>query len=391
MGMLERLEKIIDNSGLEPALRKALGDCLAELAKRQASLEGELREAAVSERNAMSGFGQFRPVVKTALVDVKMVAGLEPWGYFNAYPLSAWEEEAPGDIFFLNVPYSELNAWLNRKFMGDDGLEYEFIPFYGYVENEKRLDYIWRLYSFDYPRPFSPWARRAVWPSFSRPARSLEEMNLAANGLDEILLRGMALVWNVETRPGEKTPERLLTIRDGEEAHKSRYAAMPGARRVWPLPLDICDGAIAPEEVDASLEGENMVLSSRRPLSLESLEIVFHDAALRPGLLPFTNKLEYRKSRLPASRGQFNRLFSDFSNEDFGAKQGCGEGKIVIRYEKGHRLGGDLENSMRFGEALDVHFYCKNAGLANFLEDYANWALSELERRYPAFVWRGKM
>lgn len=405
--MKDALEKIIAGSSLDAKLRRVLSESLGALAERQMALEKELRDAIDVERSSEEWRIVYDPRVKTALVDTSRRDELSAWGFFDASQFASDSQQTADphpQIYFLNVPYAELNPILQTKFKAGNGIEYEFVPFYGYIENEKKLELLWRIYGFEMPLPFSPWARRAVSVRFCQPFRDEPDLNLSENGLENILLKDKALVWNVKMYKDQKaaqydiikgvapaqSPDLRVICRGGSEAYRYRYTAHDGDLELWPLPQDISDGSLSPEAVDAVITDTNVILTSGQKFSsLDCEKIAFHSTGTPKDIVLLENKVENRLVKEPATKGEFNRLLASFSTKDFAASFSSTREKEVRRYEKGHRPVRYGEYLPRHGEPFDVFFVCKNPDNALFLEDYANWILEELERRFPIFYWRG--
>ena len=405
--MKDALEKIIAGSSLDAKLRRVLSESLGALAERQMELEKELRGIVEGERSSKEICTAYNANVKTALVDTSLLRELSAWGFFDASPFATDNPEAAdlhSKIYFLKVPYAKLNQILQTKFKAAGGIEYELVPFYGFVENEGKLELLWRLYGFGTPRPFSPWARRAVSVRFCQPFREEPDLNLSENGLENILLKDKALVWNVKNFKDQRVaqsdtikdnapaqaPELRLISRGGEEAYRYRYTAHDGDLGLWPLPQDISDGTLAPEAVDAVITEADVILTSKQKFSSLACEkIAFYPTGEPKDIVLLENKIEKWLLKTPATRGEFNRLLASFSTKEFAASFSIPGEKEVRRYEKGHRTTRNGEHLPRHGEPFDVTFVCKNPDSAIFLEDYANCILEELERRFPIFYWRG--
>lgn len=405
--MKDALEKIIAGSSLDAKLRRVLSESLGALAERQMALEKELRGAIEVERSSEERLSVYDAHIKTALVDTSRICELSAWGFFDASPFAMDGPEAADlhpKIYFLKVPYADLNPILQTKFKATGGIEYELVPFYGYVENEEKLELLWRIYGFETPRPFSPWARRAVSVRFCQPFREEPDLNLSENGLENILLKDKALVWNVKIFKDQRVaqsdtikdnapaqaPELRLISRGGEEAYRYRYTAHDGDLGLWPLPQDISEGSLSPEVVDAVITDADVILTSKQKFSSLACEkIAFYPTGEPKDIVLLENKIEKWLLKTPATRGEFNRLLASFSTKEFAASFSSPGEKEVRRYEKGHRTTGNREHLPRHGEPFDVIFVCKNPDSAIFLEDYANWVLEELERRFPIFYWRG--
>lgn len=406
--MKDALEKIIAGSSLDAKLRRVLSESLGALAQRQMALEKELQGAIEVERFSEERRRVYDAHIKTALVDTSRLCELSAWDFFDASPFAVDSPE-PADlhpkIYFLKVPYTELNPILQTKFKAAGGIEYELVPFYGYVENEEKLELLWRIYGFETPRVFSPWARRAVSVRFCQPFWDEPNLNLSENGLENILLKDKALVWNVkmfknqrvaqsdiikDNAPEQSSTELRIISRGGEEAYRYRYTAHDGDLELWPLPQDISDGSLFPEAVDAIITDADVILTSKQKFSSPACEkIAFYSTGEPKDIVLLENKVEKWLLKEPATRGEFNRLLASFSTKEFGASfSGSGE-KEVRRYEKGHRTAYSGDHLPRHGEPFDVFFVCKNPDSAIFLEDYANWVLEELERLFPIFCWRG--
>lgn len=391
--MKDALERIIADTALDPKLRRVLSESLGALAERQMALEKELRATVTEERASCEQCSTYDAHVKTMLVDAKRMAQLSAWGFFDAspFPISATTvDNISSKIFFLNVSYSDFSTILQTKYKAEDGIEYELIPFYGYVENEDKLELLWRLYGFETPHPFSPWARRAVTVRFCQSFRDEPDLNLAENNLESILLMDKALAWNVEILKDQQAAQSAIVSRGGGEAYRYRYTARNGDLALWPLPLDIAAGALSPESVDVILTDENVILTSHQKFSSPACEkIEFHSADEPKDLLLFENRCERWDYKTPTTRGEFNRLLASLSTKDFIASFSGSRDKEVRRYEKGHRCKRNRDQLPMHGEPLDIFFVCKNPTSAFFLEDYANWILAELEQRFPIFSWRG--
>lgn len=396
----DELENIIAAASLDPKLHRALSETLGALADRQMALEKDLWTAINIEQATAARQDLSDTQITTGLVDAQRLAELSAWGLFDA---AAGYVPLPAKICFLAVPYDELNIIFQSRYKAANGAEYQLSPWYGYVENEEKLDLLWRLYGFKTPRPFSPWARRAVRIRFCQPVEDKPDLNLAQNGLDDILLRDKALVWNVDIQNAQKAaqsniikdttqlPQLRVACRGVVGAYRYYYTARDGDQTLWPLPQDIADGTIPPEAVDAAITDETIILTSASKFStLSCAKVAIHAPSTLRDFVPLAIRFDDKwRFREPVTRGEFNRLLAALSTKDFTASFSGSGKRNVRRYEKGHRIARFRNTLPHRGDPLDVFFECSNAGKAIFLEDYANWILEELEQRFPVFYWRG--
>lgn len=401
--MKDQIKKILANADLEPTLKVALEDSLTALAEHQQKVTRELEEAFLRQNETDKEISAFDGRIITALVDRDQVKDLSAYGFFEV-PASTELEDQPipkdhqhislTDIYFLNTSYEEMEDLCNQKFKGKSAnciFEYELCPFYGYVNAEKSLDTLWKLYGFTGMRPWSPWARRAVQVHILAPYTDNMNLELKTNGLDGKLLTNKELVWNVDIREDEKV-SALDTIspRGDEKVYKYTYTAYDGPLRLWSIPLDVLQGKLAPEEVDVTL-AKDITLSTRKAFdSTSCIKYGLHEEARSPGQTAFNNKVDKSVNILPRSKGEFNRLLASFAKDGYSCRLAEEPGKKITRYATFHKTGdrNRLILTQERKNPVDIQFYSKDKEDL-FLTDYANWVLEELERRLPMYLWAG--
>lgn len=395
----DELEKILASSQLEPALKKALHGTLAAIAERQDMLTAELKNALGMERQAVDNISNRSFPVFTALADNSSLDELAPYGWYAvgnmAAPFSANVEDVFRQIFFLAVPYEKFTPLCEKRFKGKSAagqFEYEFYPFFGYVEAEKQLDLLWRLYGVKTPAIWSPWSRRAAGLRIYGEPSGKIDLCFAENGLLNIPLADKTVVWNLEWRVGEDASGREKIAPRGENiVWRNYYTTQDDDIQLWPLPHAVINGEVEPEEIDVLATGEQMILScGKKFASLACDKIAFH-APADPKMRIFANEIGQGAPESPVSRGQFNRLLAAFSKDGYGCRIAQNNhGNVVARYQTAHRTGpvDRLTLLRNQDDVVDIEFYCERTPDI-FLGDYANWVLGELERRFPLFSFRG--
>lgn len=269
------LERILERSALDPELRKALGVSLKAIAERQDALGRAMQEKLARERAGLEAARRREIRVTTALAEISRLPELKAYGFFEI-PIPKDETRYFANIsspLFLKTGYAESRRLCQSGFTGSSGgspVEYELRPFYGYADAERLLDLLWRIYGFSSPRPWSPWARRAVylWPVGATTPRAPDEtldMRLVENDLVGKVLEGMTLVWNVEIKPGEKAATKRIRPDAVGKRYSYYYAAKDLDDELWALPKDVETGRVAPE---TSILRSSMILYYwRRPKS----------------------------------------------------------------------------------------------------------------------------
>lgn len=397
-GMIAGVESMLARVNLEPALKKALRDSLGALAGRQDRLIAELREAIAAELDAREQAGRLAFPIYSFLADKDHLAGLELNGFY-AVPAG---ELAGGPVFFLSVPYEEFSGCCSRRYearSSDGPVEYELCPYYGFMEAERQLDLLWRLYGISSMRPFAPWLRRAVSVRILGKYSEALDLCLEKNGLKDKLLINRAPVWNVEIRTVEKASgSERVAPRGGGQIWRYYYTARDGGKELWALPEDVIEGKLDPEELDVHAIGEDIILASgKRLIPGDCRKFIIHrDAQCDTPV--FANGCAACLTSLPVTRGQFNRFLAGFATGPYSCRMApdgaqAANDRIITRYAAGHRNGPRarqllLGRNPQGPEVMDIEFLSQD-GDDIFLGDYANYVLEDMERRMPLFSWRG--
>lgn len=397
----DNLEKLLYGANLDAKLRKALSQCLNELAEYQENLASELRARISTEHQE-----KHDNIEVVSFLDDCAENNLRENAYhgFFKYPVFKYcpernyvpdphNPEAPR-IYFLKTTYDKALELLRQNFIGKWGghtVTYALAPWLDGIEVEKELDLLWRLYGIKSMRPFLPWLRRAVYIRTSEPELDL---CLAENGLEDILLADKSLFWNVEFGEEEPVSAYKIVPRDGKTVYRYVYSSCDGDLMLWPLPNEIRNGAIEPEAVDVEEHADKAILSSRTKWKTDScIKLAFHEPeGLHLQQDSFSNHIKSLPDFMPKSRGDFNRILSGLRIGSYHCELAEDSGTIITRYQSFHQ---SRDRSSQLVMALaqnpvTVHFYGKNEGDDLFLTDYANWVLEELERMLPMFSWRGE-
>lgn len=376
--MERKVREIIAKSNLDPHLRKALQESFSALVERQQSFETSLGQLLKEE------LGRYEaPEIISGLIPRSKLRDYSAQGLFAV-------AETGKRLLYLRVPYERMVALCEKEYQGSlkgSQVSYRLVPWFGNIDAERDLNRLWQLYGFGGLPPFLPWARRCV--CIDADAAESFELCLSENGLADIALLDMVLVWNVESRRGE-LPSVRTAPRDTGQIYIYHYVGSHKGREIWILPRALISGAILPVEVDARRKGDEIIIQSAQPFIDDSfLKYSFY----QPSLLLNSMFHDWRKAesgadlRLPQSRADFNRLLSAYKTDGFSCKLAEAPGSPLPRYWSSHRwtdLRGQFPVSAA-ARAVDVEF----AGDSLFLADFANRVLEDLEKNCPYFRWRG--
>ena len=374
--MKNQIRNIIRESNLDPSIRELLQETFTALVGRQENLEKELRKVLGEKPEA-----ELPSSVSSGLVPTSSLPEWEARGFFEVDP------ESPEDVFFLKVPYGELSGLYERKLRGKkDGqtVTYQLVPYFGCIDVEKELRLVWQLYRFSSVPPFLPWARRSVRIISDVPG--LIDPDFAANGLEEKVLAGRRLVWNIERRAGEVLDTKIAP-RGLSEIHKYFYSSKHRNLELYILPFDLQSGRLDPAEVDVEKENGKTCLISRKPfLNLECFKFAIHPVKENLPEFAWPGCRAKFDAHTPQSRADFNRLLANYAMPGFSCHLANGNAKPLPRFIGPHRT----NKQDRLAEIISANarLEVEVQGEPLFLADYANLVLEELERTLPSWQWR---
>lgn len=394
------------------ALAQALENSLAELLDRSGEVLVRMLENLHNHESQGDANSLFEVAVVFAPRDRQRMLASRNFFSIPAVNDDAWDaqngpEGAPF-VFFLSCPYPEMEKYLHREFMGESAgqkFTYKLAPWFGYVRAERDLHEAAALYGVERPAIFSPWSRRAVTLEVSGqvPDLSRADLRLAENGLDSVLLTSHVLMWNVSSATVKRWDKSYQSPDGLESNYVYEYAVpenrdQPGREASFILPEYADLGNPLNLPLMATKNGRKIVIESQSELAQEFKVLEIHQPLLTE--LPddcqvFMNSCEtgtvLARPRLRTA-GDVNLVLSALKQGEFRCRfLGKSGGKPALaRYVTGHKYAAG--NAPKGLEEVQRQFPCRVAftGNAPFLEDYAEYALSFLGRRYPEFLWIGE-
>ncbi|MBR4904364.1 MAG: hypothetical protein IKZ53_06810 [Selenomonadaceae bacterium] len=274
--------------------------------------------------------------------------------------------------FFLLVPYEEFYSYLDKDFQGA-GFTYRLKPNYRFVEAEKKLNRVARLY--DVPlQIYSPYARRAVDICIFGEIKELD-FKLPENNLTGKLLMNKNLNWNAAID---------YIAWDSVSVNGKFYEYRCTAEDlsfVLPCADETLDDRLQIQRAD----GQIIFITPREfPLKkAERIEIFPAESKIASRIL---NKKRVR------TQGDIEFVLSGLARDGYSCRFGnFGDAKgNISRYSEEHKYFSRLdENLLRAKNRLPV-CTVKFKGAGIFLTDYANFVLKFLEENYPEFNWAGE-
>lgn len=337
---------------------------------------------------------------------------------FFPFPLlasSEWDgggETALMGPFFLNCSYPDMEKYLHKDYEGESGVgkfTYTLRPYFGFISAENELYEATRLYRVERPPIFSPWSRRAVTVNLRAgftPGAG-EDLLLKKNSLEGLLLGDHILMWNVSITTRTRWDNSYASP-DGNCVNYIYEYSLPPDKN---FPAHEA-GFVLPEYADLGnplnlplvtmKKGSHIVLESQSELarSFKVLDIyppnltdLPEDCQIFVNACDMDDLLAYPRPRTAAD---INLLLSALKQPGYEAFYQRKEEKPALkRYESGQRYGADRMRGELAFSASWRKFPCRVAFTAQeerkpFLEDYAEYVLSYLSRRYPEYLWTGE-
>lgn len=446
----DELQYIVERTELSPEWKELLNAAFQELSARNEKVWHEIRETVLREdlnlRAAWSGDWD----VVTALV---LIEKADDASGLLCRVIGTREEEDSdenllGDAlhidikgtYFLDCPYEEAAALCANERANDYPYEgrinvpgketsfrYRLAPYLRFIERERELFDMADLYGIAKPVLFSPYARRAVSIQISREDSALVDLlqdagiapyRFEENNLADKIKSDTVLMWNIQRKALSLPPYHL------EEGKDRSFFAPYGDCSIYRYEFsDVKDRAfICPVRTEQKhlisavkdTENKRITLITKKELSEDciSMRIVGNVESFEKyraedwGRTLFSNMdgerraFVFPKERL-RTQGDLERVLYALQMPAYGlscafVKNVCPAPKkdqnIIRRYAEQFAYGvTDVHREQQlYGRRRNLPYaYILFSGDAAFLNDYANFVLSFLERRYPDFQWLG--
>ena len=269
--------------------------------------------------------------------------------------------------FFLYVPYEEFYSYLNKDYCGA-GFTYQLKPNYRFVEAERKLNRVARLY--DVPlQIYSPYARRAVDICIFGAVQDFD-LRLTENNLAGKLLTNKKFYWNVEM-----DSVRWDSLNDDGKFYEYRCSADDSS---FVLP-----------------SSDNFTVHRKDGQIIFQTAQEFSDGkAERIKILPVKNKIAPRilsKKRL-RTQGDIEFVLSGLARENYSCRFGSfgAAAENICRYSAEHEYFSLADENLLRAKNRLPRCTIKFRGEKIFLNDYANFVLKFLTENYPEFNWAGE-
>lgn len=301
---------------------------------------------------------------------------------------------------FLKVPYEKFGEYLDRTYTGSVGgkeRRYTLRPEFHAVEAETLLRAVADLYDLPEPLLFSPWSRRAVSIRFEGdepfPAPGDSDLELAKNGLADVLLTDRVLMWNVGAsylpegaESSSVAPERDMVW------HTSFYTGLDDSVLILP---DLGDSGPDPASLRWARSQGRLEISApvELPRACWKIEITRPNTGLVPeeclfcGHEPDFPALE-RHGRL-RTRADIRHVLAALSHSGFRASPETEPGPVMARYRREHRYPAYDLNDRRDAARPRPTVYVRFEGDPLYLADHAEYTLHFLENSFPEILWKG--
>lgn len=404
------VKKIFSGLERETPTTMALEKALAELFRNNASV---VSAVASRLRKDMEGKKGGIPPIVTILAPETMTRELAKSG-FTPMPGSEaardpWHtplerDERPEDNVppgFLRCPFKDIAKYCHRPFRGQqDGgaFTYELVPAFSLLAVEKTLQEFGRLYRQETPLIFSPWSRRAVYIQYLNgfvPQKDTKpDLLLHENELENILLPGYTLFWNGLLTRGEDGPRQGSSPDGNRTFYTATYEDGIDAS-TFILPVNIHNQP--PDLLNISREPDRIRVESPVACGNIYYKLVinpFRADNLPEGMEWFANSCDAEivtSLQRPRTVGEIKRLLNALRQSGFSAeyKDIAGEVPSLTRYDKRRAYPVNLNERLLAAGKTRPRVNIAFGGGPLFLEDYAEYILNFLEKRYPEYEWKG--
>lgn len=233
--------------------RELLGAVFEELSREQESILAKIQE---NVRLELSRQRENRWDIVTALVDKEPPDKIRDKNYHEIVKIDPHKEhmvfeeldktQDPGNVYcagtgFLKCHYHEIGSYTDREYLAEITINqsrykvpYRLYRSYVFFPEEERLERTAAQYQISFPFLYSPMSRRAVLVKVDLGAWEVKESDRFAidfryrqNGLENIMIPGKTLVWNVSLLDKNQIP------RPGENTSKKVNAAFPGEYKIY--------------------------------------------------------------------------------------------------------------------------------------------------------------
>ena len=398
----ETLKKIFQRQGGGEELPPALWESLEAVYEHTLSVVGRIADRLDEEAAGTRGP---LPSIVTVLAPAEKVKELNRLGFYEIPDIGLGRGPAlpdaggRGPVGFLKVPYEKLEEYLGRTYTGSVGGQerrYTLWPEFHAVEAETLLRAVADLYDLPEPLLFSPWSRRAVSIRFEGdepfPAPGDYDLELAKNGLSDVLLTDRVLMWNVGVsylpegaESSSVAPERDMVW------HTSFYTGLDDSVLILP---DLADSGPDPASLRWARNDGRLEISA--PVELP--EACWKIEITRPntGLVPEDCLLCAHEPDFPAlrpgrlrTRADIRHVLAALSHGGFRAHPQTEPGPVMARYRREHRYPASDLNDRRDASRPRPTVYVRFEGDPLYLADHAEYTLHFLENSSPEIRWLG--
>lgn len=443
-------QNIVEKAELPAEWKEMLKEVFSRLSERNEKVWDKIEETVLrEEQNSRSAWHE-RWHLATVLVPEEKTrdAGsfhrvIDRWEEEND------EEDVLGEalpmdiegIYFLNCPYAEVDSLCvhaqdntypyegHTSVQGKDvSFHYRLVPYRRFITREEELFHMAEIYGIMVPILFSPYARRAVKIQLSEEDRALAEQLQGAgtepycfeeNHLADKILSDAVLLWNIAR---EQLPPPCHSVEEENHSFVAPYGERNVYRYVFSGVKDrefICPAQTELSyliSADKDTEKEQITLLTKRKLSEDciSMRLIGDvDRLERYGMEAWSNMVFFNidrhtvieggnvfsKERL-RTQGDLNRVLCALQMPAQGLSCKLNavcparekDIKPICRYKDDFAYGASAVHREQQLYKRNRHLpyvYLSFSGDAKFLNDYANFVLSFLEKRYPDFQWVG--
>lgn len=314
--------------------------------------------------------------------------------------------KACAGIAFLNCPYHQMEAYIDRTYKAvvkADGTsftaEYRLRAWPAFFQQEAILERTGMQYGIKRPLLYSPMSRRAVQVQLYLGGHTFErqegveiDFQYQVNQLEDILLCGKTLVWNVAFLEKEQIP------RPKENVNKGIVPLFDKTYQIYEFPVEEHEFIyVESEDTDLKRLGHTVYLAlgnGKLPDNIRYCKI-----RIGPYVRSYLDQAQYAfpnfftpaalwKERI-RTQADVQYVARQFENKLF-SYQGCqmsvGDHASVKVYAKRHSYHASKDKVFRSSS----YCYLRLAPSEEpYFEDYVSYVMAFLNHFYPEFSWVG--